>query len=148
MDRVFLDANVLFSAAYLESSKLRRLWELTGVELISSEYAVEEARRNLSFARPRQLDVLGGLVDQLALVASGAGGEPWPAAMELADKDRPILAAAIQSGATHLLTGDKTHFGQLFGQCVGNMLVLTPGEYLRLTGGCAPGRAAISIGEA
>ena len=56
-----------------------------------------------------------------------------PAARELADTDRPILAAAIQSGATHLLTGDKTYFGPLFGQLIGSVPVLTPGEYLHLT---------------
>jgi hypothetical protein len=44
LDRIFLDANVLFSAAYLENSGLGRLWQLEGVELLSSAYAVEEAR--------------------------------------------------------------------------------------------------------
>jgi hypothetical protein len=28
LDRVFLDANVLFSAAYMENSGLARLWQL------------------------------------------------------------------------------------------------------------------------
>ena len=51
MDRVFLDANVLFSAAYLESSGLARLWQLADAELLSSDYAIEEARRNLALDR-------------------------------------------------------------------------------------------------
>ena len=46
MDRVFLDADALFSAAYRTDSDLGRLWELD-IELITSEYAIEEARRNL-----------------------------------------------------------------------------------------------------
>ena len=42
--RVFLDANVLYSAAYLEGSRLEQLWGLERVELISSGYAVEEVK--------------------------------------------------------------------------------------------------------
>jgi predicted nucleic acid-binding protein len=47
LDRVFLDANVLFSAAYHAESGLARLWDREGVQLVTAEYAVEEARRNL-----------------------------------------------------------------------------------------------------
>ena len=66
--RIFLDANVLFSAAYLQDSELRRLWRLKGVELLSSSYAVEEARRNLSEDRPEALASLDGLVKSMKLV--------------------------------------------------------------------------------
>ena len=31
-------------------------------------------------------------------------------------KDVPILLAAIDSGAKYLLTGDKDHFGVIFGR--------------------------------
>ncbi len=55
LDRIFLDANVLFSAAYLENSGLGRLWRLEDAELLSSAYAVEEARRNLALDRPPAL---------------------------------------------------------------------------------------------
>jgi hypothetical protein len=43
MDRVFLDANVLFSAAYREGAGLLKLWKLGRAELITSEYAADEA---------------------------------------------------------------------------------------------------------
>ena len=56
MATVFLDANVLFSAAYRPDAGLLRLWELADVVLISSDYAVEEARRNLD--TPEQLERL------------------------------------------------------------------------------------------
>jgi hypothetical protein len=55
LDRIFLDANVLYSAAYLERSELSRLWSLNDVALISSAYAIEEARRNLAIDRPGAL---------------------------------------------------------------------------------------------
>ncbi len=48
MDRLFLDANVLFSAAYREDAGLVELWKLEDVELVTSAYAFEEARRNLT----------------------------------------------------------------------------------------------------
>jgi hypothetical protein len=52
LDRVFLDANVLYSAAYLKLSGLIRLWNLDEVQLLRSAYAIEEARRNLAMDRP------------------------------------------------------------------------------------------------
>jgi len=51
VDRIFLDANVLFSAAYRPDAglaRLARLWRLEGVELITSAYAAEEAKLNLT----------------------------------------------------------------------------------------------------
>jgi predicted nucleic acid-binding protein len=47
MDRLFLDANVLFSAAYKTDARLREFWKLKDVVLCSSRYALEEARSNL-----------------------------------------------------------------------------------------------------
>jgi predicted nucleic acid-binding protein len=48
IDRLFLDANVLFSAAYQPDSGIARLWKFKDVELLTSAYAAEEARVNLS----------------------------------------------------------------------------------------------------
>ena len=47
MDRVFLDANILLSAALRPKAGLHRLWKLPNVTLITSDHAIEEARRNL-----------------------------------------------------------------------------------------------------
>lgn len=125
MDRVFLDANILFSAAYLAESRLNRLWQMKGIELISSDYAATEARRNLPEAGHRAR--LAELLVPIRLVAELA---PMPTAVSLSVEDRPILQAAIQAQATHLLTGDKTHFGAYFGQRVAGVLVLQPADYL------------------
>ena len=48
MSRLFLDANVLFSAAYRPDAGVAQLWKVPGVTLVTSSYVVEEARRNLS----------------------------------------------------------------------------------------------------
>lgn len=130
MDRVFLDANVLFSAAYTPGSRLLELWSTDGAELVTSLYAVEEARRNLAAYDRQAVAILDELIPKMTLVP-GARTQPLPPGIELADKDVPILLAAIDSGCTHLLTGDKRHFDALFGTTVGGVLVQTPGEYLR-----------------
>ena len=54
--------------------------------------------------------------------------------IELPEKDLPIILAAIAAEATHLITGDITHFGQYYGEKVGGVLVLAPGDYLRRSG--------------
>lgn len=90
MDRVFLDANVLFSAAYKPGSRLTALWARANTLLLSSAYAIEEARRNLSRARPSQLADLERLIAQLRLVPeSNANVVPLVEA-NLVEKDRPI----------------------------------------------------------
>ena len=51
----------------------------------------------------------------------------------LPDKDQPILIAALDARATHLLTGDLQHFGPYYGHTVEGVLILPPGQYLRAT---------------
>ena len=128
MDRLFLDANILFSAAYREGADLLRLWKLSGVELITSHYAVAEARRNLvTGAQRSRLDSL--LVT--TRVVDEADERTFDNEHRLPEKDRPILRAALNARATHLVTGDLTHFGQFYGERLQGILVVTPGDYLR-----------------
>jgi predicted nucleic acid-binding protein len=128
LDRVFLDANVLFSAAWRADSGLLRLWRMSRARLLTSAYALAEARRNLE--EPGQLARLERLVQKDEITPDVANGE-LPESVELPDKDRPILLAAIAGGATHLLTGDVRHFGSLYGRTVCGILVLAPADYLR-----------------
>jgi predicted nucleic acid-binding protein len=130
VDRVFLDANVLFSAAYRPTSKLRELWRRPDVELLTSAYAVEEALRNLDDGEQRQ--GLGKLLESVTVVGEAPGRALQ---VELAAKDRPILAAAIEARATYLLTGDLRDFGRFLGQSVEGVRIVQPAEYLRDPGG-------------
>jgi uncharacterized protein len=127
MPRAFLDANVLFSAAYREESGLLRLWRIPGAMLVTSGYAAEEARRNLASA-----DQLARLEDLLTwtLIVSESNA-PMPAGVRLPDKDHPILKAAIAAEATHLVTGDVKDFGPYFGRRIGGVLVVTPADFIR-----------------
>ncbi len=126
MDRLFLDANVLFSAAYLPNSGLLEFWKLRDVILCSSRYALEEARINLS--NELQRSRLARLARSLQLF--DATPRQLPSVVSLPGKDEPILSAAIEAQATHLITGDIRHFGPHFGKNLLGILVLSPSEYL------------------
>src|SRR5277367_1854968 len=102
MDRLFLDANVLFSAAYRNDARLLRLWKLNSVTLCSSRYALEEARINLSDEDQRMR--LAKLSGSIQLIEAGHG--TLPRGIFLPEKDVPIFLAAVEAQATYLLTGD------------------------------------------
>lgn len=128
MDRVFLDANVLFSAAY-GSPGIGKLWDMARhgeCKLLASVYVIEEARRNLE--EPGHILRLEELVEEVEVVMESDPSIPCPIA--LAEKDCPVVKAAIQSRATHLLTGDLRHFRPYLGRAVQGLRIQTPREYL------------------
>lgn len=127
MDRLFLDANVLFSAAYRSDSSLLKIWKLNHAALCASPYALEEARINLSD------EIQRGRLTRLAasLELFDAALQDLPHGISLPEKDRPIMLAAIEARATHLLTGDMRHFGPYFGKKISGILIIAPGDYLK-----------------
>ena len=129
MDRLFLDANVLFSAAYRPSAGVARLWRLQGVSLVTSSFAVQEARRNLR--DPEQEARLDGFLRGIEIGEALMLPPEHRGQIELPEKDWPILGGAVASGATHLITGDQRHFGQYFGRRVLGVWILRPADYIR-----------------
>jgi len=129
VDRLFLDANVLFSAAYRDDAGVRRLWTAPNSELVTSEYAIEEATRNL--ADSDQKERLDGLLESVEVVPAGVLDPDVRGDVKLRDKDWPILSGAVAAGATHLITGDIRDFGVYFGQKVLGVLILPPSQYLQ-----------------
>jgi hypothetical protein len=129
VDRLFLDANILYSAAYRSNAGLTRLWGLAGAELVTSEYAISEAERNL--IEPEQRARLEELLQGVERRPSTTLSSEQRTGVELREKDWPILAGALEAGATHLITGDGRDFGRYFGKSVFGVLVETPGAYLR-----------------
>jgi predicted nucleic acid-binding protein len=128
MDRLFMDANVLFSAAYKADARVLRLWKLKDVVLFTSRYALEEARLNLE--DERQHSRLVKLSRELLFVE--ATSRALPRGVALPDKDVPILLAAFEAKANYLLTADIRHFGPYLGKRIEGVTVILPGQYLRL----------------
>lgn len=128
MDRLFLDANIIFSAAYRAEAGVARLWKLPSAALLTSAYAIEEARRNLS--EPHQLQRLDELLQAIEQRPAGSLDPDLRAGIKLREKDWPILGGAVAMGATHLITGDQRDFGLYFGKKLLGVMILPPAEYL------------------
>ncbi|MBI1388636.1 MAG: DNA-binding protein [bacterium] len=126
---LFLDANVLFSAAWRKDAALTRLWTLPNFQLRTSSYAVQEAKFNLETTEQRAR--LQSLIQAIHLV-NPARFDPLPDQVRLPEKDQPILQAAIASRSTYLLTGDIRHFSALFGCRIQTVYIMRPGEYLKV----------------
>ena len=132
MNRVYLDANVLFSAAISSGGASRAIFELAEqypkvIELIVSEYAITEALRNLQQKRPEAVSALLALIDGMRFTQ-----EPPEILRDklkelVSDsKDVPIVADAVWAEADLLITGNSRHFGKLYGTHVGGCLILPP----------------------
>ncbi len=129
MERVFLDANVLVSAALKPESGIAGLWSLRGVRLLASPHVVAEARRNVR--EPAAAARLEQSIAALVVLPSEPADRPIEGDPDLPPKDRPVLLGAIVARSDVLLTGDLTHFGACLGVTYEGVMVLLPGEYLR-----------------
>jgi predicted nucleic acid-binding protein len=126
--RVFLDANVLFSAAKSDGA-VRRLLTLlgkSGHECCVDGYVIEEARRNLVAKAPDGVVVLETLLQRMTTSTVQPGDAALEASLPLPAKDRPVLAAAIHHGCSALVTGDRTHFGALYGRTIDGVTIHSP----------------------
>lgn len=107
---VFLDANVIFTASYSPNGKSNFLIKnaaALNLRIITSDYAVEEASRNIQKKKNEATGEFHLLVDKLNILSSVIG--PCPISLPL--KDQPIFMTAFKNRATHLLTGDIKDFG-------------------------------------
>jgi predicted nucleic acid-binding protein len=121
--RVFLDANILFSAAQ-RHSRMRAFLEVLfdQADCLTNAYAVEEARRNLELKFPEGLKALERLTGQCEMVSQLVTDLD----VGLPPKDMPILGGAIAGHATHLLTGDEKDFGKFWGKTVQGVKIVSP----------------------
>ena len=133
--KLFLDANVLFSAAHLSEGRAQQLLALARAghcALVTSPHALEEARRNLALKSHGFEKRLAALLEIAALVAEARLERvAWAASERLPPKDAPILAAAVQCGATHLVTGDARDFGHLYGRVLRGVRIVSPAQALQ-----------------
>lgn len=133
--RLFLDANVLFSAALSREGAASSLFAFAGAgacELVTSAFVVAEVTRNLRVKAPEALGRWERLIASVDIVVEADARLVDRIAVALPAKDRPVLAAALGCRATVLVTGDRRHFGSLFGRAIGGTVVLPPRAALDL----------------
>ncbi|MFN3178972.1 MAG: PIN domain-containing protein [Thermus sp.] len=125
---LFLDANVLFAAAWQEG-RARSLFPLAKraeAQLLTSPHALEEARRNLLLKRPETWPLFEELSLGVVLVPEAPARLVHQALRQgLPPKDAPVLAAAWAAKADLLVTGDRKHFGPLMERKVRGVWVLS-----------------------
>jgi predicted nucleic acid-binding protein len=111
--KAYLDANILFTAAYTPKGASGRLilyGRHRGLQCCTSPWPLEEARRNLALKAPNKLANLEMLLHFVAMVPDVIAGA---APTSLPAKDQPVWLSALQSGCTVLVTGDVKDFGGL-----------------------------------
>ena len=125
--RVFLDANILFSAARTDGAVRKLIIRLHESEhqLVADAHVWEEARRNLIARYQSALPALDALTATLKIFPL-RGGDQGPERLPIDAKHKPVLAAAISLRCQALITGDRTHFGHLFGTAVHGVTIHSP----------------------
>lgn len=132
MIRLFLDSNVLFTAAHNPEGKASLVIELAEAgnwEVVTSGYCLAEARLNLDRKYPAALGRLSEILRTVRLVPDVAGER---CTLLLPEKDRPVFASTQRCKATHFLTGDRRHFGPYMNKPKDTMgiVVQTVGDFL------------------
>jgi predicted nucleic acid-binding protein len=134
--KLFLDANVIFSAAHRAEGRAQDLVALARgghCELLTSTHALEEARRNLQLKSSGfERRLMEALVQVRVVVEAPAALVEWAQEQGLPLKDAPILAAAVHAKADLLVTGDTRDFGHLFGTTLRGTRVVTPASAIDL----------------
>ena len=133
---LFLDANVLFAATCSAQGRSRALFLLAEAgrcSLVASEHATAEARRNVIVKAPAAAAALEELLTSVhPLTEGGPALVAWAAGLGLPENDAPILAAAAAARVDLLVTGDRRHFGHLFGTTVGGVRISSLADALDL----------------
>ena len=135
--RIFVDANVLFSAARSAGAirTLLQMLQSTGHALAADTYVVTEARRNLEAKASADTQIyLQGLLAQMEVrqVSYAEVAHEQSLVRWLPEKDRPVLLAAMAMQCDVLLTGDRTHFGAGYGKTFGGVMVYAPAQLARV----------------
>lgn len=131
--RVFVDADVLFAGAagpteFGASLVVLRMAEITLIDAITSQQAVDEAERNLAQKLPQTLSTFRLIVERCLEITP----TPLPSSLTpfagLADpKDLPILVAAHREQCPWLVTFNIRHFQPGHP----DITILRPGDFIR-----------------
>lgn len=132
--RLFLDANVLFTAAHNPEGRSAAPVALVRrgfCSLHTSPHALEEARRNLRLKLPEREPTLETILGPVSVESEASTAlVNWALEQGLPLKDAPILASAVGARTDLLVTGDCKHFGALYGSSLLGVEIVTPAEAL------------------
>ncbi len=133
--RIFLDANILFSASKSDGAVRHLVFELhaAGHVLVADDYVGTEAKRNIAAkADAASMGYLQALLARIEVAAVQFGHPTAPALLWLPEKDRPVLQAAIALKCDALVTGDRTHFGAGFGKTWSGVTLYSPSQLAQM----------------
>lgn len=126
--RIFLDANVLFSASKQPCAMAQLIQvclDRTHI-LVMDGYVLAEASKNLDAKFPVGRLKLSELQSRCEFVERPRTQASYPDVTPLLpEKDLPVLLSAIDADCDVLVTGDKKHFGGLYGQVIHGVLILS-----------------------
>lgn len=101
----------------------------SGIDLLTTEYALGEAERNLRKKSPKSLPSFRAIKPTIGVCSKPSAAlesRVSSVAPLVPRKDLPILAGAVSAGVDWLITFDGKHFGSLYGKEVYGVLVLEP----------------------
>ncbi len=120
--RVFLDANILFSAAK-SSGAIRQILDqipMRGHECVADEYVIAEARRNLEQKFPAALSDFENLLRTISRLASPPALSAPGLDLLLPEKDRPVSSRPADHFYTSWQIGN---FGNDYAKSLGQSAV-------------------------
>lgn len=126
--RIFFDAKILLSAAKSDGAVRSLVARLlaAGHECWVHGYVVEEARRNILAKAPNRLSELDLLIARLRSSNAVPDAARSRSLRSITEKDRPVVAAAAALGCEVLVTGDRSHFGRLYGRSLAGVTIHSP----------------------
>ena len=127
--RVFLDANILFSASNSGSLTYETLFFLKDhVNLVTNLYALDEVERNIHKKYPQWINVFETWKADVEIVQNQTMALP----VDLNEKDAPILSTAIKERCDYLITDDLKDFGHLYNTDVEGVEIVTMNRFLEI----------------
>lgn len=130
--KIFLDANVLFTAIHNPKGKsafIIKLCKENKFEIISCGFAIEEAVHNLKLKYPETEKHIQKIVSQIKIVPTVLSDN---CPINIPKKDIPIFMSALNAKSTHLITGDIRDFGKFMNNPARSqgLLIQTPADFL------------------
>lgn len=135
--KVFIDTNVLIAGVASvtgASAAVLDLCEAESIQMVISRQVLVEADRNFSSKLPGLVAQFRQFIQNLAPLMIE---DPPATAVEraitlIAQKDAPILAAALEAKVDYLITLDKKHFLKHKAKKCMDIEVCTPADFLRI----------------